>query len=104
MTETDHILPALAPSDDEVVLPADPSFESECMAAISDSAKELKWQFKNSILTRSEKWGLVWRVDFETPGVSASTGFINRVACWRLPEEGSALGLLIAHGQRVSPL
>jgi hypothetical protein len=85
-------------------LPADPAFESECMSALSDPAK-FYWQFKSSILTRSGEWGLIWRVDFETPGAPARDGFVNHVTCWRpIQHSGNDLGTSVAVGQRVSPL
>lgn len=104
MTDTDQIFPPIVPNEDEVVLAADPSFETECMAAISDAARE--WRFGSSLLTTSDKWGLVWRADFTAPPVSASADFINRVTCWRSAEEtGKDLsGISIAYGQRVRPL
>ena len=96
--------PPLVPTD-ETVLASDPAFESECMSAISDQAKDLRWRFRSSVLTKSEKWGIIWRVDFDTPE-SANTSFINRVTCWRTPEEtgNGPTGICFAIGQRVSPL
>jgi len=105
MTDADQIFPPIAPNDEEVVLPANPSFESECMSVIAADATKFSWQFKNSILTRSKTWGLVWRVDFTTPRVSASANFVNRVTCWRSGEVSrNNIGVSIAFGQRVKPL
>jgi hypothetical protein len=105
MTTPDELFPPLVPTN-EVVLAPDPAFEAECMSEISDGAKEDNWRFKNSILTKSEKWGIVWRIDFDMPGQPANYGLVNRVACWRKPEEtgNGPSGTYIAFGQRISPL
>jgi len=105
MKNSDQLFPPLVPKD-EVVLTPDPIFEAECKAEISDQAREFKWQFGTSLLTKSEDWGIVWRMDFDIPGVPASSGLINRVICWRTPEESGKgpSGTSIAFGQRISPL
>jgi hypothetical protein len=102
MIEISEIGPAAVPSDNELVLPADPAFEQECMAAISEDIERFGYRLKNSLMTKSEEWGLIWRVDFETPGVSFSTGFINRLTFWR-PSDAPELGMSIVFGQRISP-
>jgi hypothetical protein len=105
MPDHDQMFPPITPDDDEDVLPADPSFASECMSAIAADAEQFEWRFNNAILTRSKRWGLVWRVDFTTQRASANTAFINRVTCWRLDEAaGDDIGIYIAFGQRVKRL
>jgi hypothetical protein len=105
MKKTGQLFPPLVP-EGEVVLTPDPAFEAECMSEISGQARENRWQFRNSLLTKSEDWGIILRVDFDTPAVPVSSGFINRVICWRTPEESGngPSGTTIAFGQRISPL
>jgi hypothetical protein len=105
MTDTSRIVPPVAPANDEMVLPTDPSFELECKSALFDVPEKFKWRFKGSIQTTSKEWGLIWRMDFESPEHVGRAGFVNRVTCWREPEKsGGDLGISIAYGLRVNPL
>jgi hypothetical protein len=104
MKDVNEMRPPSVPASDETQIKPDPSFEAECMAALADTANQNNWQFKNSLLTRSEKWGLVWRVDFVTP-VGTRPGAGNRATCWRLPEQAEGeLGLSIDFKQGRQPL
>jgi hypothetical protein len=97
--------PGFVVSGDELVQPADPSFELECMSIISDLAKAKGYQFKISVLTKSKEWGLIWRADFDVIGQSNHLGIVNRVVCWRQPhQDNEPVGVIIGFGQQVSPL
>lgn len=73
--------------EDEVELPADPSFSSACMKRLSNVESKLGWRFGRSILTRSKKWGLIWRVDLQPPEASNKSTFLSRIVCWRASDE-----------------
>jgi hypothetical protein len=81
----EELFPPLAPGGDEVALPADLAFEADCKAAVAESIEKFEWRFDNALLTRSDKWGLVWRADFTISGNRAETIYINRLTCWRPP-------------------
>jgi hypothetical protein len=105
MSQETPFRPNLAPAQDEVVLPDDPSFTEACMSQIADSAKKFDWRFGKSILTRSSEWGLVWRMDFELPTLppGGDLGLVNRVTCWR-KSELDGFGVVYSFGQRVDRL
>jgi hypothetical protein len=104
MKDVSEIRPPSAPADDEARIELDPAFEADCMLALAENASQNKWQFKNSLFTRSEKWGLIWRVDFVTP-VGSKAGRTNRATCWRLPDQArDNIGILIDFEQKVRPL
>ena len=102
--------PALAPSQDEVILRDGHSFTEVCVSHFADAAKMFGWRFGNSILTRSSEWGLVWRIDFELATVprGGELGLVNRIVCWRKSEpEGVGSvpdGTRVVFGQRIDPL
>ena len=101
MAEFDEI-PPLVP-DRETVVTDEPSFVEACKAAFSAEAQQFQWVFENSLLTRSQRWGLVWRADFVVAGLQKSCShFVDRAMCW-----GSADGVegtAVAFGQRIAPL
>ena len=104
MSEVPEI-PGFVVSSDEIIQPADAHFEAECKAEISDISESLGYVFKSSILTKSEKWGLIWRVDFEIRGRTNRLGVVNRVVCWRKPDQaGERVGVSVGFGQRISPI
>jgi hypothetical protein len=57
------ITPGPCVAADERVLPPDPAFANKCMAALARDAEALGWRYGRSVLSRSDRWGWVWRVD-----------------------------------------
>jgi hypothetical protein len=107
VTEITEHFPPMAPDSEELVLPSDPEFERACLVSVSHMAEKQKWRYKNSILTRSEKWGLIWRVDFEILDSYHSGSAVNRIIFFKLPDarlDEAASGICTAFGQRVKPL
>ena len=70
MSESEALHPGAVP-ENEIELPNDPSFVAACIASIEDHVEKFGWRFGNSILTRHEHRGLVWRVDIQTKHESA---------------------------------
>jgi hypothetical protein len=87
----------------EVVLVHLPTFVDACKALIAEDAERFEWSFGNSLLTRSERWGLIWRVDFTTKYGGPGPNHTNRIVCWG-DASGSSLGLSIAFGQAIARL
>lgn len=102
MSQSDDLSPSLAP-ENEAELPSDPTFVDACMTRIAQHAEQFGWRFGNSTLTRSDHWGLVWRVDFKTKDGPAESPFVNRVVCWQRPGD-SSIAVEFAFGQRVERL
>lgn len=56
-----------------------------------DEAKALHWRIGKSLLTRSDRWGLVWRVNVQTLGMAGSRR-VSRVVYWGDPGGGEVCG------------
>jgi hypothetical protein len=80
--------PSAVPQD-ETILPNDEIYAEKCKALLADDAKEFGWHFKNSLLTKSDKWGLVWRVDVQR----ANASHLTRLAIWRAHHDDDGYGL-----------
>lgn len=80
--------------ENETTLPDDPEFSERCMAVLADDAKKLGWKFGKSMLTRSDEWGLVWRVDIERPDMDWP---LRMAVWWRSPEDGYGDGYGVAY-------
>jgi hypothetical protein len=50
--------PPLEP-EEEVVLVDEPTFLNACKSLIAEDADRFEWSFGKSLLTRSERWGLI---------------------------------------------
>jgi hypothetical protein len=80
------------PAPDEKVAADDPGFVASCRAdVVSMSKGPVDWV--DQLLTRSPKWGLIWRADFLNPR-SGNKTFPSRVACWKRDDGG--LGMTIS--------
>jgi hypothetical protein len=94
--------PPLEP-EEEVVLVDEPTFLNACKSLIAEDADRFEWSFGKSLLTRSERWGLIWRVDFVTR-FSPGSNCANRIImCW-VDASGSPIGLWIAFSRPIAPL
>ena len=99
MTDPEE-MPPLVP-DREAVVADDPSFVDTCKAAFAAEAEKFEWVFEGSLLTRSQRWGLIWRADFVVAGRS-SAHLVNRAMCWG--GTGGIEGTAIAFSQQIAPL
>jgi hypothetical protein len=99
-------LPELPPAspEGETVVADERLFIDACKSAIADQAQTLGWSFGNSVLTHSDRWGLVWRVDFFVIGRPVQhTSLINRAIHWG-KSDGTIDGAAFLFGQQVAPL
>jgi len=87
----------------EKILTSDASFIAQCKSYIEADVQQFRWVLGKSILTRSEEFGLVWRVDFELPGESSDYGLVNRIVCWR-PPGSDDIGASFLFGQHIPKL
>jgi hypothetical protein len=75
-------------------------FSARCLALIAPFVSKSNWELKRKLVTRSPKWGLIWRGDYAIADLAPR--LVNRIMCW----EGADGKLLIeiAVGQRIDPL
>jgi len=92
--------PLLDPTG-EVVADGPSEFTARCSALIAPFVLKSNWEFQRELVTRSPRWGLIWRGDYAIADLAAPH-LINRIMCW----EGADGQLLseIAVGQRIDPL
>jgi len=102
MSDASELVPDAVPTG-EAVLSDESHFVDACKSAIAEDARKFGWSFGSSLLTRSEQWGLVWRVDFFVPGHATDSPFVNRAICWGEPN-GTVNGKAIVFGKRMAPL
>jgi hypothetical protein len=86
-------IPLLTPEGEVRVLD-EHGFIDECLSAIyPDVPSVSRHRFRNFVISRSKKWGLVLRADFKQRD-AAHPNVANRVICWRGP--GTHLNVLTA--------
>ena len=93
--------PPLSP-EGETSAPDDGDFPKACLKDLNLIVQRAGWRYGASFLFHSERWGDIWRIDFEIAGEDLSPR-INRVMCWRTPADAK-LNLMIAIGQDILPL
>lgn len=85
MSQMSVTIPDPEPQDEEI-LQQDHAFADACMLAMAEDMKNLGWRLGTSIVTRSLRWGLVWRADIESNNQAmGSSALLSRVVCWRQP-------------------
>jgi hypothetical protein len=89
--------------DGETMLTDKPIFVAACEAAVADDVQQFQWHLGNSLLTQTEKWELVWRIDFTVPGNPTTLNRINRAVFWG-EADGTINGMAVAFDQQVVPL
>ena len=102
MTQSQERFPSVAPQN-EVEAANESSFADACRARVANEATKFGWHFGNSIVTRSDTWGLVWRVDFRTSSQLARATLVNRLICWQATGETN-VHMAYVFGQPVDPL
>ncbi len=85
--------------DGETVVSESPAFVDACTSRICEFATELGWTLEKSVLTRSDMWGLVWRIDFKAEGHPEHSDTVNRHICWG-SADGTILGSATVTGQK----
>jgi hypothetical protein len=73
--------------DGDTILPFDPKIVEKCVAVFADDAREFSWQFGPSVLSKSERWGTVWRADVISP-----RNYPARVVVWSPDSGGQGYG------------
>jgi hypothetical protein len=102
MNQTQRLYPSPVP-EGETTAAEEPAFVHACMSTASDLAAAHDWRLGRSILTHSDVWGLVWRIDFRVKDQSQESKLINRFVCWGTAD-GEILGTATVVRQNVEPL
>jgi hypothetical protein len=76
-------------AQDEVLLPVDPAIAERSRRVLARDAEMLGWRYGPCVLTRSERWGLIWRTD-----ITQRTGTRSRIVVfWSVPLEDEGYGM-----------
>lgn len=95
--------PAPAP-DNEMPVAEAPAFVQACMSIASRDAAAMGWSLGNSVLTRSDIWGFVFRIDLKSGGQSQNSGFSHRFVCWSAEEDDTVAGSALFPAWGLKPL
>jgi hypothetical protein len=83
------------PSSEEQPAAEDPAFLANCHADVASmSGGPVVWG--DQLLTRSPKWGLIWRADFWNPRLPDQL-YPSRITCWK--NDDGELGTTFSGGQ-----
>jgi len=98
MKEIKRLFPNPSP-EGEAPVTESAVFVRACMSLVSDRAAALGWHLGKSVLTQSNVWGLVWRIDFLAKGHPEGLRDVNRMICWGLAD-GTVLGTATVFGRK----
>jgi hypothetical protein len=99
--EADTIVtPSVAPQN-ERLLPHEDIFRTACRSSFSELEAAQGWKLGTEIITNDDRWGKIYRADFEIFGKDVRP-FVNRIVCWRTTK-GEIVNM-ISIAQRVLPL
>ena len=102
MNKTEKLCRGPVP-DGETAVGENPSFISACMSVVSDHADAFGWRVRNSILTHTDFWGFVWRIDFLTKDQDPSSEFVARMVCWSAEDDAAVMGTATYFAQQLEP-
>lgn len=80
----------------------DADFDQQCLALFQRMAENQGWRIKQAMITKSAKWGRLWRADFDVRGLTYRSAMLNRLMCWE--DRTTGLSAHAAFGQRLEPL
>lgn len=102
MNWMDSSYPSLVP-DGETKVEDNAAFLAACSSKASSFATAHGWYLGGSVLTHSDKWGLVYRIDYRIKGQTPNSSVVNRFICWATPG-GEILGMAFLCGQNIEAL
>jgi hypothetical protein len=104
MNETDYgtelSFPGAVP-DGETAAPENQPFVSMCTSKASRIAAARGWRLGKSLLTHSDTWGFIWRIDFKYQ--DDDSRFVSRFVCWSLEGDPAVYGTAMYH-ENLEPL
>ena len=83
-------MPPMSPAAEETPAVDAQGFVSECLELSKKMEHSLgPFTLARQVITQSERWGTVWRADYE--GRWPSDPFVNRLVIWRQPNGTPAI-------------
>lgn len=87
-----QVFPPPSPVGESPALDELPTVAS-CKSMVSKLAVSKSWRLNSQLVTKSDRWGVVLRVDFEMRVTAAPR--VNRIICWRTPSGKHSLVYVI---------
>jgi hypothetical protein len=100
--ETKPMCPGPAPEGETVVVD-NPAFASVCMTLASSQASSYGWRLGKSLLTHSDVWGFIWRIDFRVKVQSQYSSSVSRLVFWSV-EDNNAINGTATYLTELEPL
>lgn len=91
MNESQQLCPGPMP-EGETVVADNPAFVSACMSRASSEAASYGWRLGKSLLTHSDVWGFIWRVDFQLKVQSQDSKSVSRLVFWSAEDNNTING------------
>jgi hypothetical protein len=88
-SELERMCPGPEPEGERPVS-GNPAFVDACMSNVSSRRKSNDWRLGNSVVTHSDEWGYVFRIDFQSSDQIQGSEISHRLVCWSA-EEGDAV-------------
>ncbi len=92
--------PPLDPINETVVRKSD-AFVQECKSFFDKAGYTDRYTLGTSLITKSDEWGLVYRVDFLVPGLNTANK-VNRLICQK--NASGEMTVIVAIGHDGIPL
>ena len=89
MNETQQFSPGPKPNGETAGV-ENHAFVTACMSLASSEAASVGGRLGKSLLTHSDIWGFIWRVDFLMNYLGPDRKFVTRFVCWS-PEGNDAV-------------
>lgn len=103
MNDTQRLYPSPTP-DGEMAVTDNPPFVNACMTFASSLAASHGLRFGKSMLTHSDVWGFVWRIDFLVKEQRPDSKQVCRLVCWSAEDNNEIMGTATFVAQLLEPL
>jgi hypothetical protein len=100
---TERMYPGPEP-DGETPVSENRSFISACMSTASRDAAAMGWRLGKSILTHSDIWGFVFRIDIQSKHQTQGSKPTHRFICWSAEGDDTVAGTALVPGYKLKPL
>jgi hypothetical protein len=91
MNERQQLCPGPVP-ESETVVADNPAFVSACVSLASSQAASRGWRLGKSLLTHSDVWGFIWRIDFQLKEQDQDSKSVSRLVFWSAEDNDAING------------
>jgi hypothetical protein len=103
MIQTQNLCPGPVP-DGETPVPENRAFVGACMSVVSSDTAARGWRLGNSILTHSDVWGFVFRIDIQPEHRAENSELVSRFVCWSAEQDDTVVGTAVYSAEKIKSL